>query len=132
MCLAAFFLVLIVMGTSKNRLISNTTKQLQPSDLRAFNSEPFEIKGGGNMAINVHGTEWVYVSGLFLDDKDKPVPDSDFGVYTGETVYLSALPAGKYHLQLNSKWKNSSAASPSFAVESGRMCPTFLDYFGWG
>jgi hypothetical protein len=96
------------------------------------NTEPFDIKGGDNLAINVHGTQWVHVAGKFLDDKDQPVPNSEFGVYTGKTVYLTALPRGKYHLQFNTTWKTSTTASPSFTVQVRQDVPHFSQIFWLG
>jgi hypothetical protein len=132
MCLVAFFVMLFVMGTSKNKLLSTTSKQLQPAESRVLVSTPFEFQGRGNLAVSVTGTEWVHAAGKFLDDKGQPVPGSEFGVYTGKTVYLSALPAGTYHLQFTTTWKTTTAASPSFAVEVRQDVWHFSQFFWLG
>jgi hypothetical protein len=130
--LAAMLLVVIVLGTSRRALVSSTTKQLQPADPKVINTAPFQIRGGDNIAINVHATQWVHVAGKFIDDKGQPAANSDFGVYTGETVYLSSLPSGTYHLQYNVSWQNYASASPSFTVQVRQDVPHFSHIFWLG
>ncbi len=131
MVVAALFLVVIVWGTSKKTKVVEKTEQLQPA-ARTVNTEPFQIKGGDNVAINVYGTQWVHIDGKFIDEKSQPVPNSDFGVHTGKTVFLSSLPSGKYHLQYTANWQNSSLPSPSFTVRVHQDVPHFAHVFWLG
>jgi hypothetical protein len=132
MVVAALLVLALVLGTSKRTLVNSMTKQLQPADSKVINTDPFQINGWDNVAINVHGTQWVHVSGKFIDEKGQAVAGSDFGVYTGETVYLSPLPSGKYHLQYNANWQNPSLASPSFTVQVRQDVPHFSHIFWLG
>ena len=132
MCLAALLLVLIVYATSKRKLVADITEQIQPAESRVVNSQPFDLRGGDNIAINVTAGDWVHVGGKFIDEKGQPVPGSDFGVYRGKTVYLPALPSGKYHLQFTTTWRTGVSASPSFKVQVRQDVPHFSHVFWLG
>lgn len=131
-CVAAFFLVLFVNATSAKKQVLALTKQIQPSQSKVVDSDSIPIDGGDNISIYVRSSQWVYISGSFVDDKGQKVPGSDFGVYSGKTVYLSALGTDKnkkYKLQFTSKWKTMTSASPSFSVIVKQDVPHFSHIF---
>lgn len=131
-CVAAFFVVLFVYVTSARKPVVSLTKQLQPSDSRIVDSDLFPIEGGENISIYVRGTQWVYVDGSFIDEQGKKVPGSEFGVYSGKTVYLPALAEGKYKMQFSTRWKTMTSASPSFSVIVKQDVPHFSHVFWLG
>jgi len=131
-CLAAFFLVLFVLAFSSKKTVATVTKTLKPTDSKVFASDEFNIEGGDNIAVSVTAHQWVHVEGKFINEKGRPQPDSDFGVYTGKTVYLPALPEGKYRMQIRSKWKSLSKGSPTFSVIVKQDVPHFSHIFWLG
>jgi hypothetical protein len=99
---------------------------------QVINTEVFSLNGWDNVAVSMHGGDWVHVAGKFLDENDQVVPNSEFGVYTGKTVYLSPLPSGKYKLQYNVNWRTPSTASPTFTVQVRQDVPHRSQLFWLG
>jgi hypothetical protein len=76
---AAFFLVLFVLATSRRTTVTTISKQLQLADPKVITSEELTIKGGDNIAIGLTAADWVHAEGKFLDEqgsKSSPVRNS--------------------------------------------------------
>jgi len=128
-CLVGFLLVLFVAAASHKNKVVTVSKQLQPSDPKTITTDEFTLKGGDNIAISMNNAPWIHAEGKFLDAGGKAVPNSEFGVYSGKTVYLDALPGGKYKLQCTMKWKTMTSASPSFRLTVQQDVPHFSHIF---
>ena len=131
-CVAAFFVVLLVLAFSRRNNVTTITRQLQPADPKVITSEELEIKGGDNIAIKLTAADWVHAEGKFLDEQDRIVPGSEFGVSSGKTVYLDALPGGKYKVQIQTSWRTTTSASPNFALTVKQDVPHFSHIFWLG
>ena len=111
-------------------------------------TDPIDLSGRRNIRItgraNVENN-WLYVEGdLIKDDESGLVQQFElpieyyYGVEDGEawsegdreqTVYLPAMPEGKYTMRLEAQWENwNQAAPPQFSVrvEQGAPRPTNL------
>jgi hypothetical protein len=102
-------------------------------------SEPFELKGRRNIAIEGQSgvsNAWVFVAGDFINEETGVVQTFElpieyyFGVEDGESwseggqtkrTHLSALPAGKYTLRLEAQWGDQwqQPANVSIKVDQG-------------
>ncbi|HEV7889370.1 MAG TPA: DUF4178 domain-containing protein [Pyrinomonadaceae bacterium] len=103
-------------------------------------TDPLELHGGRNIRVtglaNVDNN-WLYVAGDFVNEETGLVQSFDlpmeyyYGVEDGEswsegdreqTVYLPALPEGRYTMRLEAQWENWNQATPpqlTVKVEQG-------------
>jgi hypothetical protein len=125
--LLLFLIVSLVLGiTRPRRLIFDRT--FEPTiegaadNRRFFFSEPFELSGRHNVAVNVRGDvsqSWMYVGGDLVNEATGRFESFDLpleyysGVEDGEswsegkrtrTVYLAAPPPGKYVMRIETQW----------------------------
>lgn len=106
-------------------------------------TDPLELHGGRNIRVtgsaNVNNS-WVYVAGDFVDEETGLVQSFDLpieyyqGVEDGEswsegdreqTVYLPALPEGRYTMRLEAQW--DQAAPPQLTVKVEQGVPRLLN-----
>jgi hypothetical protein len=103
-------------------------------------TEPLELHGGRNIRVtgsaNVDNN-WVYVAGDLINEDTGLVQEFElpieyyYGVEDGEswsegdreqTVYLPAVPEGRYTMRLEAQWENWNQATPpqlTLRVEQG-------------
>lgn len=115
--LFAIALLVIALGVafSPNETVIRETFTVPRNNAAAhFAKAPFELAGYRNVRVSVSGTPWVYVDGQLFNESTKAV--TEFGVPSGRSVYLSALPAGKYTLRVRGHWEQSSTNNASFTV----------------
>jgi len=111
-CLVGLFLVIIGSG----KLVFSQSFACEPQN--EYFSEPFELHGRHNLKIDVNApveNSWIGVEGTLIhDDSDITQPfgmivEHYSGIEDGErwsegsrsaTIYLSAVPSGKYRLRL--------------------------------
>jgi hypothetical protein len=119
-----------------------------PANLRpgapetAVFSEPFEIKGRGNIEVQLRApvsNSWLYVEGALINDETQEVDEFDLeaAYYHGSDsdgawseggqnayTYVSSVPAGRYVLRLQPQWE-TSAAPARYEVHLRRGVPRF-------
>src|SRR5215213_115484 len=109
-------------------------------------TDPLELHGGRNIRVtgsaNVDNN-WLYVAGDLVDEETGLVQSFDLpmesysGVEDGEswsegdreqTVYLPALPEGRYTMRLEAQWENwNQAAPPQLTVKVEQGVPRLMN-----
>jgi hypothetical protein len=143
---AALVLGILILGMGERRKVFEQTFTLQnpgPGEpARVFFTEPLELKARQNIRVTARANvnnSWVYLDGDFINEDTEPglvqtfsIPIEYYhGVEGGESwseggpeqsVYVSALPAGKYTMRLEFQWDKMAQGTTSTAtvlVEQG-------------
>lgn len=100
-------------------------------------TDPLELHGGRNIRVTGTGNvdnSWVYVAGDFVNEETGLVQSFELpieyyqGVEDGEswtegdreqTVYLPALPEGRYTMRLEAQWEQATPPQLTVKVEQG-------------
>ena len=96
----ALLLVMLVYASASRREVYRQSFTIAAGATKIeFPSQSVAVRGWKNLQIQAAADRWVYVDGELISEKDNSI--HKFGVSSGETVFLSAIPAGNYKLKLN-------------------------------
>jgi len=117
---AACLVAMIVFATGRRRQVfSQVFTPVRYQTQSFFSAQPFTVKGHQNLLVTCRAPRWAYVSGEFYNEQSRKVVRS-FGLPSGQSVYLSAMPAGKYTLRLKIEGERKPPASVTAAAARQR------------
>ena len=145
---AAMFAVYLVLwfasfGRVFEQNVAVPQEAVSGSPEAAHFTEPFELKGSGNVQVRVRApvnNSWLYVDGALINEDTGALDEFDVEVsyYYGSdsdgswseggqssTTYIGSVPPGRYILRLAPQWPPGTGA-PAYEVSVRRRVPRFL------